>query len=131
MLRTVSVAVGTVPWKFLPCHRQTVWRAAVSPRSVHRPASVVDMAGCRVNYRPVRGGVEVIDSIPHQPPPVCKLHVGSPAGFMFRVMVSRNTILVPGMIEYPVLYLRATWSRHETWGLLGAADDEAIRKVPS
>lgn len=32
-------------------------------------------------------------------------------------------------IECPVLYLHASWSRHETWGLLGAADDRDVERV--
>lgn len=32
-------------------------------------------------------------------------------------------------IECPVLYLHASWSRHESWGLLGAADDRDVERV--
>lgn len=32
-------------------------------------------------------------------------------------------------IQCPVLYLHADWSRHETWGLLGAADDADVARV--
>ena len=34
-------------------------------------------------------------------------------------------------VECPMLLLQATWSRHETWGLLGAMDDEDVEKVRS
>lgn len=32
-------------------------------------------------------------------------------------------------IACPVLYLHANWSRHPTWGLLGAADDRDVERV--
>jgi hypothetical protein len=34
-------------------------------------------------------------------------------------------------IECPVLLIQASWSRHETWGLLGALEDKDVEKVSS
>jgi pimeloyl-ACP methyl ester carboxylesterase len=34
-------------------------------------------------------------------------------------------------IQCPVLLIRAYWSRHETWGLLGALDDKDVEKIRS
>ena len=34
-------------------------------------------------------------------------------------------------IKCPVLLIQARWSRHETWGLLGALDDEDVEKISS
>ena len=34
-------------------------------------------------------------------------------------------------IECPVLLIHAYWSRHETWGLLGALDDNDVEKISS
>ena len=34
-------------------------------------------------------------------------------------------------IKCPVLLIHAYWSRHETWGLLGAMDDEDVEKIRS
>ncbi len=34
-------------------------------------------------------------------------------------------------VKCPMLLLQATWSRHETWGLLGAMDDADVQKIQS
>jgi pimeloyl-ACP methyl ester carboxylesterase len=34
-------------------------------------------------------------------------------------------------IKCPVLLIQARWSRHKTWGLLGALDDNDIEKIRS
>ncbi len=34
-------------------------------------------------------------------------------------------------IECPVLLIHAYWSRHKTWGLLGALDDKDVDKIRS
>lgn len=34
-------------------------------------------------------------------------------------------------VECPMLLLQASWSRHETWGLLGAMDDADVQKIRS
>ena len=34
-------------------------------------------------------------------------------------------------IKCPVLLIQANWSRHETWGLIGALDDKDVQKIRS
>jgi hypothetical protein len=34
-------------------------------------------------------------------------------------------------VRCPMLLLQASWSRHKTWGLLGAMDDQDVKKIRS